>query len=80
MLTYDYEVLSDHIEPEETAGFIAKMNRAEELTGFELYGASAGRLSSDTFISTSGQGFTLAYVLLGICVVGTYMYRKNLRA
>ena len=80
MLTYDYEVLSDHIEPEETAGYIAKMNRAEELTGFELYGASAGRLSSDTFISTSGQGFTLAYVLLGICVVGTYMYRKNLRA
>jgi hypothetical protein len=80
MLTYDYEVLSDHIEPEETAGFIAKMNRAEELTGFELYGASAGQLSSDTFISTSGQGFTLAYVLLGICVVGTYMYRKNLRA
>ena len=76
LLEYDYENLADHIQPDRLPAFTKEMNRAEESMAFKLYTQSGGS-SSESFLTHADNPFTAAYVLLGLCVVATYLYKRN---
>ncbi|HEV7330386.1 MAG TPA: DUF3857 domain-containing transglutaminase family protein [Flavisolibacter sp.] len=78
LLTYDYESLSDHIPPGKMEGFVKDLSEINETCGFVLY-ADGSESSASAFDFTRSNGFTAAYVLLGICALVTYFYKKNNR-
>lgn len=77
LIAYDYQNLSDHVAANSTADYLKKMANAEEHMAFELYSDRSGSTASASSLSASSKGFATAYVLLGICALATYVYRKK---
>jgi hypothetical protein len=75
LLEYDYENLRDYIDPAQTARFLEKMSEAEKAMGYELYSTPGSTFTG--FKSSRSNGFTIAYVVLGICAVATYLYKRK---
>jgi transglutaminase-like putative cysteine protease len=79
LFEYDYENLKDHVAPAETAGFLKGISQAEKSRAYELY-SEQETFSATSFSSSSNNGFTAAYVLLGLCAIVTYYYKRHSRS
>lgn len=79
LLTYDYESLSDHIPPGKMEDFVSNLSEIDETCGFALY-ANDSESAASAFDFTRTNGFTAAYVLLGMCALVTYFYKRKNRA
>ncbi|HEX2608294.1 MAG TPA: DUF3857 and transglutaminase domain-containing protein [Flavisolibacter sp.] len=83
-LLYEYENLSDHVDPDHLKDYLANYNKINENAGYELtYGkptSSSSPFSSKTH--RSGNSFSLLYSLLILSVFITVLikrYRKSSR-
>ncbi|MDB5207020.1 MAG: hypothetical protein JWR72_2095 [Flavisolibacter sp.] len=78
LLQYNYQNKQDHITPIETADYLDELTDANKTVAFGLTNRS--NAYSSTLDANPGNGFTAAYVVLGIFALATYLYRRNRRA
>jgi transglutaminase-like putative cysteine protease len=77
VLTYNYENLKDYVAPEEASKFIDQLNQADESIAYTLTRDNKAQVKAIN-VSSNGK-YTMLYTLLGICVLVTYLIRRNNR-
>lgn len=79
-LNYEYESLGDHVMPEDAQAFFSKFDIADKEIGYQLYYSGtttgSGETSSTGDFSNIGL-FPKLYMMLGLCVLVTYFYKKK---
>jgi hypothetical protein len=61
-LQYEYESITDHVQPERIAGYLQKVNEASELLGYQLYDFENGPIAINWSL------FILALLVAGISI------------
>jgi len=80
LLHYTYENTADHIQPDETAAYVREIENAEQGIAYELTsGLDVTNSSPSTFNTNSSNVFNALYLILGLCVMATYLYKRNNR-
>ena len=78
---YRYENKSDHIQPSAMKDYFSEIEEANKTIAFELSNdlriASLSKAMDPD--KTPNRIFTTLYVLLGMCALGTYFYKRNSR-
>jgi hypothetical protein len=77
LLRYDYETLKDHLAPAEVADYLQSIAKAEEGLAYTLT-TTVTEEAAPSF--TSNSTYTTLYLVLGLCVVITYMVRRQNRS
>ena len=77
LLHYKFETKDDHVKPSDVPEYLRLMESAEKNLAFQLtYGSDIP--SASTKLSTTTDGvFRSLYVILGLCFLGTYFYKRN---
>lgn len=80
-LKYNFNTCKDFVSANETPDYLKAINKADDIcNGYELsYTISGGTTSSASTIDDT-PSFPTLYVALGICVLITYMVRRNRRS
>jgi transglutaminase-like putative cysteine protease len=82
-LNYEYENLKDHIAPEEADEYFARYRELNEGAGFRLtWDSKLAQFNSSQSISSDSFGswrdmFNVAYVIIGLLVIITYLVRRK---
>ncbi|HVF97740.1 MAG TPA: hypothetical protein VM871_10475, partial [Flavisolibacter sp.] len=77
LLKYRYQNLSDHVAVADMEDYVSEWDLAEKGMGFGLSDDFGGTTADGGKKETnSSTGFTVAYVILSILVLVTYLYRR----
>ena len=81
LLKYNFETLKDFVAANETPDYLKALDKADDICGgyYLSYNTSVGTTSSSTTIDDT-PSFPTLYIGLGICVLITYMVRRNRRS
>jgi hypothetical protein len=81
LLNYEYETLKNHIEPGEAGNFFTNFDLAYSAIAYDITYKSGETISfynaSTSTASTSSSVFPKLYLLLGTCVLITFLVRGN---
>ena len=80
-LKYRYENLKDHIAADEVPSYLSQWDLADKGMAFQLSSDFSDKpIAASNTTDHKSDFFTISYIVLGICVVTTFLYkRKNQR-
>jgi hypothetical protein len=79
-LQYRYQNLKDCVAPNELADYLSTWESAEKGMGFGLsddFDDTKTAIADETPQDSRSKNFTIAYVILGLCAAGTFLYRRS---
>ena len=80
LLKYRYENLKDYVAADEVPAYLSEWETAEKGMAFNLSDNVEGKpLVASGASPDRNTGFVVSYIILGVCVLVTFLYRRTAR-